>query len=272
MSASSLRVLQECPRQFLLQYLRGLPRERVSSRMLLGTAVHAALESWYRALQAGSPPPELVELVETAAGTLQKEMSGPVPVEFGEDETADDLVHEAERVLEAFLAAPYRPAKVIGVEEGFGLEVRDQRGRLLFEELVVGFLDLVVEEEDCGVAIIDHKISSRLAVPKSTELETQLLLYAWVGDQLYGDRGPVRLKHHVLVRGKSGVRVELVDIPRSSHDTEEAFDAICSGLELVQVAVEHPRPEQLLGRHRSWRCGGCGYRERCGSPVGLLVA
>ena len=51
-SASSLRVLRECPRQFLLQYLRGYPKEQISDRMVLGSAGHAGPS----ALAKADPP------------------------------------------------------------------------------------------------------------------------------------------------------------------------------------------------------------------------
>ena len=265
-SASSLRVLQECPRQFFYQYLQGRPRESVSSRMIIGTAIHAALEAFYRALMENREEPGLDELVEVAAASLRQAVAGPFPVAFDDGEDLEAMEAECNRVLTAFLDAPYRPHKVLGVEEPFGLALRDEdTGELLYDELVVGFFDLVAEDEDGTVAIVDHKVSSRLAVPKSTEQDVQLGLYAWAGDQIAS--GQVRLRHHVLVRGKKAVRAEIVDIPRSPSDSRETHEAICSGLEMIQVAVEHPRPDALLGRRRSWRCGGCGYRAACSTKV-----
>lgn len=267
-SASSLRVLRECPRQFLLQYLQGHRRERLSSRMVLGTAVHAALELFYRALMEGVQEPGVGAMVAIALDKIAAEADGLTPLEFDEGEGVTELKAEAKRVIESFLANPYRPHKVLGVEVPFGLALTDDKtGEAMFEELVVGFLDLLVEDEDGVVAIVDHKVSARLAVPKSTELDIQLGLYGWAGDKSFGGGTPVRLRHHVLVRSKRGVRCEVVDVPRSANDAREAFEGACAGVELIQVLVEHPRPEVLLGRNRSWRCSGCAYRNRCEKAV-----
>lgn len=267
-SASSLRVLNECGRQFYFQYLRGYKREHVSSRMILGTAVHAALEVFYLALMEGTAEPAIVVLEAVALEKIASEANGSIPVAYDDGEGVAELEAEAKRVLQAFMVNPYRPHKVLGVEVPFGLTLADEEsGEVLFEEVVVGFFDLVVLDADGVVAIVDHKATAKLAVPKSSELDVQLSLYGWAGDQLYGAIAPVRLRHHVLVRGKKAVRCEVVDVPRAVNDAREAFEGACAGLELIQVLVEHPRPELLLGRNRSWRCSGCAYRKRCGEPI-----
>lgn len=268
MSASSLRVLKECPRQFLLQYVQGHKRERISSRMILGTAVHEALELFYKAIMASSREPELEDMIGVAVDKIRQEIGGAVPVEYDEGEGLPEMEAEARRVLTAFNLAPYRPHKILGVELPFGLALTDEdTGEVMFEELVVGFLDLLVEDEDGTVAIVDHKVSARLAVPKSTEFDVQLGLYGWAGDQLFGGKVPVRLRHHVLVRSKKGVRCEVVDVPRALNDAREAFEGACAGVELIHMLVEHPRPEMALGRNRSWRCSGCGYSKQCSQPI-----
>lgn len=263
-SASSLRVLMECPRQFFLQYIRGLPREQISGRMILGTAIHSALEVFYTALMVGSSEPGLNQLVGIAVKRLKAEFSGPVLIELKEGEDQKALTAECTRILSAFLEEPYRPHKVLGVEAPFGIALVDpDTATKLFDEVVVGFFDLVVQEPDGSVAIVDHKVTARMAVPKCTSMDVQLGMYGWAGDQLFGNARPVRLRHHVLVRNKKSIRTDVVDIPRAAGDATEAFEAICSGIELIHVSVGHPRPEALLGRHRSWRCSGCAYKERC---------
>ncbi|MCX5745776.1 MAG: PD-(D/E)XK nuclease family protein, partial [Proteobacteria bacterium] len=130
-----------------------------------------------------------------------------------------------------------------------------------FEEAIAGVFDLVVED-DLGVMVVDHKIGRRRpAVDGGVDL--QMAIYATAAEELFPRGTPVRLAHHVLVRNKTPV-VTLREIPRSPNDTAEALEAVASGVELIHVAVGHPNPGRLLGRHRSWRCGGCGYRRRCG--------
>tara|TARA_R110002096_G_C14660074_1_gene727635 strand:- start:344 stop:1063 length:720 start_codon:yes stop_codon:yes gene_type:complete len=235
--------------------------------MVLGTAVHASLELFYRAIMEGGEEPNIDDMVAIAHESIDKAAKGNTPLQYEDGLGRHELDTEACRIIEAFMDSPYRPHKVLGVEVPFGVAVVDpQSGNALFEELVVGFLDLLVQDEDGSVAIVDHKVTGRLAVPKSTELDIQLSLYGWAGDELFGAGTPVELRHHVLVRGKQAVRIKVVDIPRSPNDAAEAFGSVCAGLELISMIVEHPRPKLLLGRNRSWRCSGCAYQQRCSQP------
>lgn len=262
-SASSLRLLQDCPKAWSYRYLFGFKPEDVAPAMILGKACHAALADWYIRIKHDQPEPTLEEMVAVATITIDEARNGPIPIAREDEET--DLVAEATRMLQAFLASqPRRPKRVLAVEQSFTVQVGRHpvtNERFVFEEAIAGVFDLVIED-DLGVMVVDHKIGKRRpAVDGGVDL--QLAIYATAAEALYPRPVPVRLAHHVLVRNKTPV-VTLREIPRSPNDTAEALEAIASGVELIHVAVGHPRPGRLLGRHRSWRCGGCGYRRRCG--------
>jgi CRISPR/Cas system-associated exonuclease Cas4 (RecB family) len=263
-SASSLRLLQDCPRAFSYKYISGHKPEDVGSALVLGKACHAALADWYQRLRDGSPSPSIDELVAIASLSIEEARKGPTPIATDEDEP--DLVAEATRMLRAFLVSnPYRPTRVLAVEMPFTVRVGRHPvtgERFEFEESIAGVLDLVAEDDE-GLIVIDHKVTKRMpAVDGGVDL--QLALYAVAVEELYRPGKPVRLAHHVLSRTKVP-RVAMREIVRSPHDTAEALEAVASGVELIHVAVGHVRPGRLLGRHRSWKCGSCSYRRRCGS-------
>ena len=265
-SASSLRTLLECPREFYYRYIRGFPRQDHPARMLLGTAVHKALAEFYACLKNNRPEPNLDTLVCLAGTSIAATVVGDIPIKFDDGEDPTDLVKEAERVLEAFLRDPFRPHKILGVELRVSLALaHPDTGESPYEEALTAIFDLVIEDEAGVVYVIDHKITARFAPPKSTRFDLQLGLYAFAATELFPSTEPVRLAHHVLVRAKTP-RVEVVDIPRAKNDSAEAIEAAFSGLELIHVAVTHPEPLRLLGRHRSWRCGSCSYRRQCAAP------
>lgn len=263
-SASSLRLLQDCPRAWSYRYLAGYKAEDVAPALVLGRACHAALALWYEHLRDGVPEPSLDEMIAVSTASIEEARRGPTPIVQAEDDETD-LVAEAARMLRAFLVSiPFRPKRVVAVELPFtvGVGRHPVTGEWFeFGEAISGVFDLVVEDDD-GVAVIDHKITSRRpAVDGGIDL--QLALYALAAEELFPGSKPARVFHHVLVRTKVP-RVELREVPRLPHDVAEALEAVASGVELIHVAVGHARPARLLGRHRSWRCGGCGFRRRCG--------
>ena len=263
-SASSLKLLQDCPRAWGYKYLAGYKPEDVAPSLVLGRACHAALADWFARLQHGAAVASLDALVAVARASIDEVRRGPTPIAREEDEETD-LLDEAGRVLRAFLAtAPLRPAKILGVEMPFTVHVTKHPltgERFTFEEAVSGVFDLVVEDE-LGVLVIDHKIARRRP-PIDGGVDLQLALYATAAAECFPRTRPVRIAHHVLARTKVP-SVTLREIPRSPNDEAEALEAVASGVALIHVAVAHPRPMRLLGRHRSWKCGSCSYRRRCG--------
>lgn len=261
-SASSLRLLQDCPRSFSYKYISGHKPEDVAPQLILGRACHAALAVWYQRQQDEQPSPTLDEMVAIATASIDEARNGPTSIAHEDEET--DLVAEATRMLRAFMvSSPYRPKRVLAVELPFTVRVGRHPvtgEQFTFEEAISGVFDLVIEDDD-GVMVVDHKITKRRpAIDGGVDL--QLALYCVAAQTLFPRPTPVRVALHVLVRNKTPC-VDLKEIARSPHDTAEAIEAVASGVEMIHVAVGHTNPGRLLGRHRSWRCGGCGYRRRC---------
>lgn len=261
-SASALRMLGDCPRVYGYRYIRGYPAEDVAPALVLGKAVHAALALWFERLRDGGPEATVDEMIAVAVASIDEAKRDAVPIAANDND--DDLVAEATRLLRAFVVNPLRPARIIAVELPFQIAVPRHPitgERYTLDESIAGVIDLVVEDTDGKLIVIDHKVGKRAPVVDGG-LDLQLALYALAVDELYRPDKPVRLAHHVLLRTKTP-KTEVREVPRTPNDVAEALEAVASGVELIHAAIGHPRPLRLLGRHRSWRCGGCGYRRRC---------
>lgn len=260
-SASALRLLGDCPRGYGYRYIRGYPAEDVAPALVLGKAVHAALAVWFERLRDGAHEATVDELIAIAVANIDQARRDAVPI--AENNNDEGLAAQATRLLRAFAANPLRPARVLAVELPFQIAMPRHPitgESYTLDESIAGVIDLVVEDAD-GLLVIDHKIGKR-APAIDGGLDLQLALYALAVDELFRPDKPVRLAHHVLVRTKAP-KIELREVPRTPNDVAEALEAVASGVELIHAAIGHPRPMRLLGRHRSWRCGGCGYRRRC---------
>lgn len=260
-SASALRLLGDCGRGFGYRYLAGFPAEDVAPALVLGKAVHAALAVWFERLRDGAPEATLEELIAIAVASIDEAKRDAVPIAANDND--EDLAAEATRLLRAFAASPLRPAHVVAVEMPFQIAVPRHPitgESYTLDESIAGVIDLVVEDAG-GLIVIDHKVGKR-APTIDGGLDLQLALYSLAVDEIFRPDKPVRLAHHLLLRTKVP-KVELREVARTPHDIAEALEAVASGVELIHAAIGHPRPLRLLGRHRSWRCGGCGYRRRC---------
>jgi len=231
--------------------------------MVLGSAVHKALAWFYRCLHDGEAEPAIDKLVSIAGASISKAVASDPPVLFADGEDGGTLVDEATRLLTAFLAQGYRPAKVVAVEVPFSLPlVHPETGEALpYEEHVVGAIDLVAEDQDGGVVVLDHKITGRVDKTKTERPDMQMAIYSYAARELFG-ADSVTLRYQDVVRTKSA-KVVLQDVQRVPRDEAEGIEAVASGLELIHAAVGSPGGKTLMGRRRSWRCGDCGWRTRC---------
>jgi CRISPR/Cas system-associated exonuclease Cas4 (RecB family) len=261
-SVSALRQIQECPREFLFARIRGEKPEHVSSRMVLGSACHRALARFYEALRDGEPEPALDELVGIAQAAIEEAGAGPVPILFDDEGDIGALKAESARLLEAFMASAYRPDRVLAVEEPFAIPLVDlETGEVPYPELLAGVFDLVVEEEGGDVLVLDHKFGKRR--PQQVEEgDLQLGLYSLAAREVFHLEKAPRVGHQIVLRTKIA-KVEIALRNVEEAELRESGEAAMSALELIRVAVDHPAPERLLGRRRSWRCSGCAYRTRC---------
>lgn len=263
-SASSLRLLESCPRAWAYRYLAGHAPEDTAAGLVLGRAIHAALALWFERLRDGQPEATEDEMLQIAHDMIAEAESGAVPI-LSTDED-EDLRAEVDRLIAAYRQKPLRPKRVLAVEQPFSLAVTShpETGEVLtFEEHLSGVFDLVVEGHDGSLAVIDHK-SGKRAPAIEGGFDLQMGLYRWAAEQLYRPAGPVRLYHHLLMRTKTP-KVELREVPAAVANISEALEAVVSGIELINLAVIHDNPVRLLGRRRSWRCGSCSFRRRCAS-------
>lgn len=262
-SASALRTLQECPREWWLKYVEGVAPEHRPARVVLGSALHEALGAFYRALRDGDETPGREELLGIASASIGQVAKVGPRVLFDEGDDVETLIEEADRLLEVFVRDGLREGRVLGVELPFCLPLSEPvtGEHLEFEEQVVGAFDLVLEESDGIVVVVDHKVTSRVDRERCARPDLQMALYAWAAEQVLGVER-VELRYQALVRTRSP-KVEVRSISRVERDEEEAVEAAAGALDLIHLAVASPNGKRMMSRRRSWRCRECAFGARC---------
>ena len=262
-SASAVNTLQGCPRRWWYRYAEGAPEEDTSARLILGGMVHLALAVFYEALLDGSPLPPIDYLGAVMQEKVEREASSGIPILFGDLENEQTLLAEAVRLVTCFLEDGYRPPEVLGVELPFALPISyNTKGEQhQYEERLVGFIDLIARGDNGEILVIDHKTAARLDKQRAARADLQMSLYSLAVRELFNVEH-VDLAFQQIVKTKTP-RCVLQPIARADNDEREAIEALCSALELINVAVAHPRGKLLMGRQRSWMCKDCSYRRRC---------
>ena len=96
-SFSAIRTFQSCPLKYRFRYVDGLLEEQVSSSLIFGSALHAALECYYTGLLEDGRAPDIVQLLDAYDQSWGDRFD--VSVDFGDGEDRETLRRQAERML-----------------------------------------------------------------------------------------------------------------------------------------------------------------------------
>lgn len=266
LSPSKLAAFVTCPVMFKARYLLGI-KTPVSPSMVLGRAVHAALEKLgrLRQLELEIGLPDLImEFNEAFRADLDKESIEVKPDEesklraggealvkvyfgrFGQERPMASELHLDETLINPITGEAYQRPVFNGIEPGdLGL---------------YGIVDSLLDEGD-GLVVVDYKTTSRTSADSSIMLthRMQLLCYAYLM-QRASDKPVKALEIRQLVRKKEpDIAVTRVPIP-PKPSYAPMFMAVESLLASLQSGA-------FLARY-GWHCHGtCEGYGLC-SPLG----
>ncbi len=247
-SWSAISTFRSCPLKYWFRYVAGLPEETVSSALVIGTGIHAAIESVYRAELAGEAKPDADALLFAYRSAWLPH--DPDAIQFGSSETRGSLDALAGKMLAVFLASPAASVRgrVLGVEE-------EIRGTLV-EGVpdLYGRIDLVTEDSD-SLVLTDFKTSrGKWSTEQAEDASEQMVLYSKLAGELApGKKLATRLL--VLTKTKEPLIEEHLGevrpdrVARTVTSVERVWRAIASN-------NFYPAPS-VVG------CASCGYRKAC---------
>ena len=252
-SWSAISTFRTCPLKYKFRYVDGLSEESVSSALVFGTGIHAAVEQHFQAILSGDPKPDLDALLFAYRSAWLPH--DPNAISFGSTETRNSLDALAGKMLTAFLSSPAASVqgRVLGVEE----EIRG----MLVEGVpdLYGRVDLLTEDSD-SLVVTDIKTSrgkwSQEQVEDSGE---QLLLYSHLASEISPGK-KIATRFLVLTKTKEPVVEEHVREVEPGN-----VKRTLAGVERVWRAIEgghfYPTPSTM-------NCASCGYRAACRAWTG----
>ena len=247
LSWSAVSTYLRCPLKYQYHYLDQLPEEFVSSNLIFGSAIHAALEAFFREQLAARRRLGIDSLMavyhESWIGT------DLANVRFGKDETIAGQGQLAERMLRAFLDSELsRPAgSIVGIEEEIRAPIIADCPDLLAR------LDLMTESEE-ALVVTDFKTSrSRWSAAETSASEGQLLIYHELIREFASK--PIRLQFAVITKTKQP-DIELRSVEPDPQRIERIRRLIQNVWASIQSGIFYPVPSAM-------NCPTCGYRDRC---------
>jgi DNA helicase-2/ATP-dependent DNA helicase PcrA len=226
----------ECPARYRFAHLIRLPTAP-SHHLVVGKALHAAVQAFHRAQQEGRP---------MSREALQAELD-----RHWESTGFVTRAHEDARMASARAALnrfwdeqQAEPAPVIGVEQEFAFRFGADRVR--------GRMDRVDEAADGTVTVVDYKsgdVRDPATAARRARESLQLAIYALGWEAEHG-RPPDDLALHFL---ESGLVGHSLPTPARLEKARNLIAAAATGIRSGEFGA-NPGP---------MRCGGCPFRTIC---------
>jgi putative RecB family exonuclease len=246
-SYSSITQYLTCPLRYYFQRILCLPQPTVSSGLVLGSAVHAAIAEYHRDLKDGKVP--RVDRIKQAYVAEWDRRDG-MEIAYKDGETRQSLMDQGLALVELYLKEP-PPERIVAVEEEIIAPVHNSRGEYL-ETPMVAIADLIVANDD-GLVVRELKTSARAYSEIETTSSLQPTCYVNAVEEVYGE--PATVSYTVLVKTKTP-KVQHLKTTRSPEDLGRLGDIVEAVERAVQADIYHP-VETVMN------CSGCPYRAPC---------
>jgi putative RecB family exonuclease len=251
--------MRRCPRSFAARYVEQAPADFVPSSLILGSALHGALQAFYCGrLEGLTLSAEAMFLAYRQSWRQALADAGePVPVRFNKNEDESTLDALAQRMIGAFLASSLASPKgtLVGIEETMSIVLRPDLPDLLAK------VDLMVQTES-SLFIADFKTSrSKWTEQKAAESAEQLLLYAQAAAPLARQLGlPIKLGFAVITKAKTPV-VQVLTVPTDPPRLASLADTVAEVWAAIQAGNFYPNPSPQ-------NCSTCPFKSRCPAFAG----
>lgn len=244
-SVSQVKTFMRCPRLYQYRYVLGAEREHVSSNLVFGSAVHAALAAYYVALLNGG---DIVteELVQLFVDEWDGEVASLPNLLLPDGIDAGQLKDQGIALVRVFLDDVPSVEEVLGVEQPFALDITDPTTGEVLEEQLVGALDAVVVQ-DGKRTVLEHKTAARRWSDDQVRWDLQAGVYLAVTDADL-------LRFQILVKNRTPV-MQVADTFRTEASKAEALETTCRVLDAIRAGAFWPS--------RGWQCRSCEYASRC---------
>lgn len=251
LSYSQVTMYQSCPLKWWFNYVAQLPHEQVSSGLLFGSGMHAAIEAHFKAILTGGELPSMEMMMHVFDSAWNE--SARAPVVFGKDEDRADSRELAGRMLTAFLESDIaRPeGTVLGIEE----EVRGPITASVPD--LLARIDLILLTDD-AVVIRDFKTSrSSWNEKKVAESAAQLVLYGHLSASIAENFEDLPIRREFVVMTKTKVPAiechvvddDLDELARTKSIVRQVYRSMIAG-------HVYPNPSPL-------NCAGCPFQRAC---------
>jgi putative RecB family exonuclease len=247
-SFSSINQYLRCPLQWFFQRIVEIPIRTSGSGQVLGAAVHAALATYHRSIQAHDAVSS-DKVVDALVQNWNERESGKRVI-FRHGETRDDCVAQGVSLIELYLREP-PPERIVAVEHEMIVPIQDSQGEYL-ERPLVAISDLITEH-NAGLTVTELKTGSRAYSAADVKTSLQPLCYVHAVTETFCK--PVDVEFAVLVKTKTP-KFQRCRAPQTSADVGRLGDIVQAIERAITGNAFYPVENAL-------NCSTCPFRSPC---------
>lgn len=254
LSFSQITLMRACPKKFALHYVDHAHPAFIPASLIFGSAIHAAVESYFQAKLAGAKTSaaDLLQAYRSSWEGQKTASDGDLPIKYAKGQDEAIMANLSQRMIQAFLGNPVSqpPGTLLGVEEQFTVTLDEGLPDVLAR------VDLVYETPD-AIVVRDFKTArSKWNQEKAEESADQIHLYGRVlRDLSSGMAKPMQGEFVVLTKQKTP-QIQTLAIPITAEGIRRTHEAIASTWQAVLAGNFYPAPSPM-------NCSTCQYKAYC---------
>jgi putative RecB family exonuclease len=257
-SYSQIFTYLACSLKYKFQYFERRRHERVSIALMFGSAIHSAIERYYRSLKENGVPDLLWQIQDFFQDHLNADLnSRDIPILY-KKETPDrkSTIEMGKGLLKAF----YEGIDVIGFEIA-GIEL-PLTARLFNEDgkpmdmIVTGIIDLLLKDAQGNIIAVDNKTAKQPYAQATVDEDLQLTSYAYLlaSNKFVFPTADVYCRFDVMRKLKTPKFEQHYTIRTAAQRRRFAklTNAILAGIDA-----------RIFIPNKSWMCGDCQFVKAC---------
>lgn len=262
-NASSIDIIMTCPRKAEYALSRDLRGSDESEALVFGTAIHSALEAFYRAAPGSRKIEDLHQAFDAAA-------EGKLLAESNEKRSIENGHKILSKYFEVYANDPwviYTDNQGPFVERSFELEFSVAKyNDLPFSVYVHGQIDAILQNTETGELVVcDHKTTSTVSdLMNRVNPNLQFSLYAWAANEL-GIKTD-RVMVNAIQVAKTKCDLLRVFTSRGEDDWSELRSTVHAAARTYHEA--QAKKSWPMNTSSCSNYGGCQYLEICSTAKG----
>ena len=257
-SYSQIFTYLACSLKYQFQYVEQRPHERVSIALMFGSAIHSAIERYYRSLKENGVPDLLWQIQDFFQDHLNADLnSRDIPILY-KKETPDreSTIQMGKGLLKAFYEGiDLTGFEIAGIELPLTARLFNEDGQHV-DMTVTGIIDLLLKDAQGNIIAIDNKTAKQPYAQATVDEDLQLTSYAYLlaSNKFVFPTADVYCRFDVMRKLKSPKFQQHYTIRTAAQRRRFAklTNAILAGID-----------SRIFIPNKSWMCGDCQFAKAC---------